>query len=62
MKTIILVGLALAALLVVLAKAAVVRSHIRELKGHVEHCKEMCGPGRRTGDGTGEAPCSGTAG
>ena len=65
MKAIVSVGLALAAALVIVTKATAVRSHVRELKEHFEHCKEMCSPGRQEADGAcggTPTPCPGAAG
>jgi hypothetical protein len=62
MKPVVPVVLALAGLLVVLTTAAVVRGRVRELKGHFDHCKEMCSPGQRTVAATGDASCRGMTG
>lgn len=62
MKPVVSLILVVAGVLTLLTTATVVRSRVRELKGHIEHCKEMCNPGQRdVATDTGQSVCCGAA-
>ena len=64
MKALVSIVVTLVGVLVFLTTATVVRSRVRELKGHIEHCKEMCNPAAPDADSTDagdRAACCGAA-
>ncbi len=61
MKPVVSLILVVAGVLALLTTATVVRGRVRELKVHLDRCKQMCGPAQQDAPAAGDQSCCGTA-